>query len=115
MAERLRRYGERMLPILVRKVPAARKELRLDLAEPAQPGEGIGRRATKLAASLACRPLVWKPAAALAAQLPAFVRADFVFDFVRAAAYLDGYRRSLRESARPSAASRGGRPRSSSS
>ncbi|MCA9751402.1 MAG: glycosyltransferase, partial [Gemmatimonadetes bacterium] len=33
MAERLRRYGERMLPILVRKVPQSYRELRLGLID----------------------------------------------------------------------------------
>jgi len=96
MAERLRRYGERMLPILVRKVPAARTELHLDLAEPLQAGEGMGRMVKKLAARMACRPLVWRPAAVIAGALPGWARADRLFDFVRACAYLDGYRRSLR-------------------
>jgi glycosyltransferase involved in cell wall biosynthesis len=95
MARRLRRYGERMLPILVRKVPASRAELKLDLAEPPRSGDGVCRSAMKVGAFLACRPFVWGPAAAIAAKLPGFVRADFVFDFVRAAAYLDGYRRAL--------------------
>jgi glycosyltransferase involved in cell wall biosynthesis len=96
MAERLRRYGERMLPILVRKVPAARIELHLDLAEPVQSGEGWNRIAKKLAARIACRPLFWRPAAVIAGTLPGWARADRLFDFVRACAYLDGYRRSLR-------------------
>jgi hypothetical protein len=100
MAQRLRRYGERMLPILVRKVPAARTELRLDLAEPPHPGDGLRRRLMKWGASLACRPFMWRPAAAIAQVLPGSIRADFVFDFVRAAAYLDGYRRALRSGAR---------------
>jgi glycosyltransferase involved in cell wall biosynthesis len=96
MAERLRRYGEAMLPILVRKAPAARTELQLDLAEPPRAGEGWKRFVLKASAFVACRPFFWRPAAALAAILPGPVRADFLFDFVRAAAYLDGYRRSLR-------------------
>jgi hypothetical protein len=89
-----------MLPILVRKAPAARTELRLDLAEPPHPGEGWKRRALKASAFLACRPLFWKPAAAIAALLPGVVRADFLFDFVRACAYLDGYRSALRSGGR---------------
>jgi glycosyltransferase involved in cell wall biosynthesis len=96
MAERLRRYGERMLPILVSKVPQARTELHLDLAEPVQSGESAGRVARKIAARLVCRPLVWRPAAALAGALPGWARADRLFDFVRACAYLDGYGRAVR-------------------
>lgn len=96
MAERLARYGERMLPLLVERVPAARKELHLDLVEPAHGSDSLRVRAMKIAAALACRPLFWRPAAALAGALPAFVRADSLFDFVRAAAYLDGYSRALR-------------------
>ena len=48
---------------------------------------GIQNTMTNLGASIGT---------ALAGSLPAFVRADPLFDFVRAAAYLDGYRRSLR-------------------
>lgn len=96
MAERLRRYGERMLPILVGKVPAARSELHLDLAEPVQSGESVGRVLRKLAARAVCRPIVWRPAAAIAGVLPGWARADGLFDFVRACAYLDGYGRAIR-------------------
>ena len=102
MAERLRRYGERMLPVLVAKVPAARRELHLDLAEPVQAGEGAGRVARKIAARIVCRPLVWRPAAALAGVLPGWARADCLFDFVRGCAYLDGYGRAIRAKARRS-------------
>ncbi len=106
MARRLRRYGERMLPILVRKVPASREELRLDLAEPLRRGDGMGRAVMKAGAFVACRPFVWRPAAAIAARLPASVRADFLFDFVRAAAYLDGYRHALHSGKRARGVSR---------
>jgi glycosyltransferase involved in cell wall biosynthesis len=96
MAERLRSYGERMLPILVRKVPAARAELHLDLAEPIGAEDGWSGFLGKAAALVVCRPLVWRPAAWLAGRLPSWMRADGLFDFVRACAYLDGYRQSLR-------------------
>jgi glycosyltransferase involved in cell wall biosynthesis len=102
MAERLRRYGERMLPILVGKVPSARAELHLELAEPVQSGESLGRVAQKIAARIVCRPLVWRPAAALAGALPGWARADRLFDFVRACAYLDGYGRAVRAKAKRS-------------
>ena len=46
MAERLRRYGETMLPLLVRKVPRAREELRLDLVDGR--GGGAGARFARL-------------------------------------------------------------------
>ncbi len=108
MAERLARYGERMLPILVRKAPAARGELRLELAEPRRADDSARLRAAKLAAALVCRPAVWRTAAALGGALPRGRRADALFDFVRAAAYLDGYRRALRARG---AASGGGAPR----
>jgi len=95
-AERLRRYGERMLPLLVRKAPRAREELRLDLAEPIRAADGARLVVSKLAATLLCRRLFWGPAAVLAGTLPAGVRLDALYDFARAAAYLDGYRRALR-------------------
>ena len=98
MARRLRRYGERMLPILVRKVPESRRELHLDLAEGVRRGDGPGRVLAKLLVSLTCRRSFWGPAASLAERLPPTVRADFLFDFVRAAAYLDGYRSALKGS-----------------
>jgi glycosyltransferase involved in cell wall biosynthesis len=96
MAERLHRYGERMIPILVRKVPRAREDLRLDLAEPVARGDGPGLVLRKLAGRVLFRPLVWRAVARLGQALPAGVRADFLFDFVRAAAYLDGYGRAVR-------------------
>jgi glycosyltransferase involved in cell wall biosynthesis len=96
MAERLRRYGERMVPILVRKVPRAREELGLPWVEPPRAGDPPGLILRKLAAAVAFRPILWRPAARLAGALPAGVRVDFLFDFVRAAAYLDGYRHALR-------------------
>jgi glycosyltransferase involved in cell wall biosynthesis len=97
MARRLRRYGERMLPILVRKVPAARRELGLHLAEPPDlGGDGIGLAAKKLACFLLCRRSFWAPAARLGEALPRGVPAETLFDFVRAAAYLDGYRAAVR-------------------
>jgi glycosyltransferase involved in cell wall biosynthesis len=97
MAERLRRYGEEALPILVRKAPRAREELRLYLAEPIAPGsDGPGRVAAKLLARLVCHRTFWAPAARLGALLPAALPVHALYDFVRAAAYLDGYRRALR-------------------
>ena len=51
-----------------------------------------------LAVAIACRKIFWRPAAALAGALPRGVRLDPLYDFVRAAAYLDGYRRALRRS-----------------
>lgn len=94
-ARRLRRYGERMLPVLVRKVPKAREELKLHLVEPVQRGrDGFAIAARKRAARLLARRAFWEPAARLGSALPAFVRADALFDFVRAAAYLDGWRRA---------------------
>ena len=100
MAERLRRYGERMLPILVRKVPRAREELGLVLAEPIAAGDGPGLVCRKLAARLLFRPFWWRPAARIGQALPSGMRADFLFDFVRAAAYLDGYGQAVRGRAR---------------
>jgi glycosyltransferase involved in cell wall biosynthesis len=95
MAERLRRYGERMLPVLTRKVPRSREELQLHLVDPIDfRRDGPRGTVRKLAARVLCRPLFWRNAARLAARLPAGARADFLFDFIRAAAYLDGYRRS---------------------
>ena len=55
MAERLRRYGERMLPILVRKVPTARTDLGLYLAEPIASGDPFPLRLKKVACAVACR------------------------------------------------------------
>ena len=97
-ALRLSRYGERMLPLLVRKAPLAREELRLDLVEPLRTQDGPLGIARKLAVAIACRKIFWRPAAALAGALPRGVRFDPLYDFVRAAAYLDGYRRALRRS-----------------
>jgi hypothetical protein len=74
----------------------------LDLAEPLQSGESVGRIAQKIAARIVCRPLVWRPAAALAGALPGWARADRLFDFVRACAYLDGYGRAVRATAKRS-------------
>jgi hypothetical protein len=96
MAERLRRYGERMLPILVEKVPPARRELGLHLAEPHRAGEGAGLAVRRLLVRILCRRLFWAPAAQLADRLPSALRFDPLFDFVRAAAYLDGYRHAVR-------------------
>ncbi|MGH2571490.1 MAG: glycosyltransferase family 2 protein, partial [bacterium] len=98
-ALRLSRYGERMLPLLVRKAPRAREELRLDLVEPLRAEDGPLGIARKLAVAIACRKMFWRPAAALAGALPHGVRCDPLYDFLRAAAYLDGYRRALRRSA----------------
>jgi glycosyltransferase involved in cell wall biosynthesis len=98
-ALRLRRYGERMLPLLVRKAPRAREELHLDLAEPIRTEDGLLRLARKLAVAIACRRLFWGTAAALAGALPRGVRWDPLYDFLRAGAYLDGYRRALRRNA----------------
>lgn len=97
MARRLRRYGESMLPILVRKVPEARAELRLDLVEPCRSGDGIGTVLGKTACAVLCRKVFWAPAAALGEMLPGWLRADPLYDFVRAASYLDGYRAARRE------------------
>lgn len=98
-AKRLRRYGERMLPVLVRKVPRAREELRLHLVEPPERGrDGFAAAARKRAARLVARRALWEPAARIGSLLPAFVRADALFDFVRAAAYLDGWRRARERS-----------------
>lgn len=93
-AMRLRRYGETMLPLLVRKVPRAREELRLDLVEEPRPGDPPGRAMRKRLLRLVARRPVWEGVARVGAALPGFVRADALFDFVRAAAYLEGYRRS---------------------
>lgn len=94
MARRLRRYGERMLPILVRKVPRARRELRLDLVTGS--GGGPSARVARTAAAIVCRRSFWGPAAWIGERIPAGVRADVLFDFVRASAYLDGYRHATR-------------------
>jgi glycosyltransferase involved in cell wall biosynthesis len=96
MAERLRRYGERMLPVLVRKVPTAREDLGLYLAEPARAADGLPLLLRKAACAVACRRTFWGPAAVLGQALPRGLRADALYDFVRAAAYLDGYRAALR-------------------
>lgn len=96
MAQRLRRYGERMLPILVRKVPSAREDLGLYLVEPAGAGDGPVLRLRKAACAVLCRRAVWGPAAALGQALPRGVPAAPLYDFVRAAAYLDGYRAAIR-------------------
>jgi glycosyltransferase involved in cell wall biosynthesis len=94
-ASRLRRYGETMLPILVRKVPAARAELRLDLAEPIRLAQdGVALAAKKLVVALLARRIFWAFAAALGDRLPARLRWHGLFDFVRAGAYLEGYRRA---------------------
>lgn len=98
-AKRLRRYGETMLPLLVRKAPRARAELKLDLVEPLRAEDGPGGWIRKLAVAVACRGVFWRPAAALAEALPRRLRLDGLYDFVRAAAYLDGYRRALRRKA----------------
>ncbi|GJM44334.1 MAG: hypothetical protein DHS20C21_11760 [Gemmatimonadota bacterium] len=94
MANRLRRYGERMLPILVRKVPRAREDLGLHLAEPNTPGAPWSLRVKRWMVRLLCRRLFWLPAAHVAEHWPRALRVDALFDFVRAAAYLDGYRHS---------------------
>ena len=94
-ARRLRRYGERMLPVLVRKVPHAREELRLHLVEPVVPGvDPPGLAWRKRAMRLLARRAFWEVGARFGAVLPGALRADPLFDFVRASAYLDGYRRS---------------------
>ena len=98
-AARLRRYGETMLPLLVRKAPRAREELHLDLAEPIRAADAPGDRLRKLLVAITCRGLFWRPAAALAEALPRGLRLDALYDFVRAAAYLDGYRQALRRRA----------------
>lgn len=97
MARRLRRYGETMLPILVRKIPEARRELHLDLVEPPEwARDGFAGFLGKTLARTICRGTLWKPAALVADRIPRGVRIDPLFDLVRAAAYLDGYRVSLR-------------------
>ena len=96
MARRLRRYGERMLPILVEKVPSARAELGLHLAEPGRPGDPASLRLKRLAVRILCRRSFWAPAAWIADRLPSGLRFDPLFDFVRAASYLDGYGRAVR-------------------
>ena len=96
MARRLRVYGETTLPLLVQKAPQAGPELRLDLVHPDLRGEStMGTRMLSRVARIFCRRTFWEPAAHLAAVLPGFVRADALFDFVRASAYLDGYRQHL--------------------
>jgi glycosyltransferase involved in cell wall biosynthesis len=94
-AKRLRRYGETMLPILARKVPAAREELKLHLAEPLRwPDDGFGLAARKLALRVLARRMFWGAAAVLGDSLPEGVRWHGLFDFMRASAYLDGYRQA---------------------
>ena len=98
MAERLRRYGERMVPLLVRKAPPARDDLGLPWIEPPDLGrDSAALLFRKLVARVVCRRLFWAPAARIADRLPAGLglRMSFLFDFVRVAAYLDGYRRTL--------------------
>lgn len=96
MAVRLRRYGEAMLPILVRKVPRAREDLGLYLAEPHAAGDPFGLALRRLAVRALCRRAVWAPLAWIAQWWPRALRVDFLFDFVRAASYLDGYRQAAR-------------------
>lgn len=97
MARRLRRYGESMLPILVRKIPEARTDLHLDWVESVDfPRDGLAGALRKAIAQTLCRRSVWAPAAFVADRLPPSLRVDAIFDFVRATAYLDGYRVSLR-------------------
>ena len=94
-AIRLRRYGETMVPILVRKVPRARQELHLDLVEPVDfARDGVGRALRKGVMRVLARRAFWEPAAFVGERLPRGIRWDALFDFVRASAYLDGYRRS---------------------
>jgi glycosyltransferase involved in cell wall biosynthesis len=96
-ARRLRRYGERMLPLLVGKVPRARDELGLVLLDPIRPArDGAALVARKVIARIVARRAFWEPAARLGEHLPAALRWDALFDFVRAAAYLDGYRHARR-------------------
>jgi hypothetical protein len=109
MAERLHRYGECSLPILVAKVPEARRDLHLDLAEPLDPAaDGVGRTLAKVVSRLVCRRAFWRSLSALADSLPAGVRVDVLFDLIRASAYLDGYARALRGPARGTSAPSGG-------
>lgn len=103
MSQRLVRYGEKMLPVLVRKVPNAGRELQLHLVEPAQASDSTKTRVLKWLVWWVARPLFYRPAAALAEALPAWVRADLLFDYVRAASYLDGYRRHLQMTGAPAA------------
>jgi len=92
-AVRLRRYGERMVPVLVRKAPRARVELQLDLMEPIDlRRDGARLAARKAAMRVLARRSFWAPAAFVGQHLPRGLRCDALFDFVRAAAYLDGYR-----------------------
>lgn len=93
-AVRLRRYGERMLPILVRKVPTACEELRLHYVERPARGDGAALAVRKALARVFARRAFWEPAAFLGERLPRGVRWDGLYDFIRAAAYLEGYRRS---------------------
>ena len=85
-----------MLPILVSKAPRAREELHLDLVEPVSRTDSLGAVLRKIAVAVTCRRMFWRPAAALGERWPRGWRCDVLFDFVRAAAYLDGYRRSTR-------------------
>lgn len=96
MAERLRRYGERMLPILVRKVPQAKRDLGLYLAEAPAPGDGGMLTLRRWGARAISHRIVWAPLARVAQRWPRAFRVDLLFDVVRAAAYLDGYGRSVR-------------------
>jgi glycosyltransferase involved in cell wall biosynthesis len=97
MAERLRRYGERMLPILVRKVPRARLELQLHWAERAELAtDSPGTLLRKVVFSILSHRSFWAPASRLASRLPKWLRADLLFDVIRASAYLDGYRQATR-------------------
>lgn len=100
MARRLRRYGEKMLPILVRKVPAARDDMGLVLAEPHVSGEPLSLALRRLAVRALCRRTLWAPLAYVAQWWPRALRFDLLFDVVRASAYLDGYGRWARGRAR---------------
>ncbi|HMB69744.1 MAG TPA: hypothetical protein VKU85_10550, partial [bacterium] len=64
--------------------------------EPIAAGDSLGLRMKKAACAVVCRKSFWGPAAALGQALPRGVPAAPLYDFVRAAAYLDGYRARLR-------------------
>ena len=96
-AVRLRRYGERMLPILVRKVPRARQELRLHYVDPPTRDDGAGLLLRKALVRCFFRRVFWEPAAFVGAHLPSGLRWDALYDFTRAAAYLEGYRHAREE------------------
>jgi hypothetical protein len=81
-----------MLPVLVRKVPRAHRELRLDLVEGT--GGGAPAALARAAARVVCRRSFWGPAAWIGERLPGGLRVHPLFDFVRLAAYLDGYRQA---------------------